>query len=39
MVSHQAKEANVREAMAEINILDVVNAETVLIRIEDEQLD
>ena len=39
MVSHQAKEANVREAMAEINNLDVVSAETVLIRIEDEQLD
>jgi len=39
MVSHQAKEANVREAMAEINDLDVVSEETVLIRIEDEQLD
>jgi len=39
MVSHQAKEADVQHAMAEINDLDVVKEETVLIRIEDEQLD
>jgi len=39
MVSHQAKEADVQEAMAEINDLDVVREETVLIRIEDQQLD
>jgi homoserine dehydrogenase len=39
MVSHQAKEADVQEAMAEINNLDVVGEKTVLIRIEDEQLD
>jgi homoserine dehydrogenase len=39
MVSHQAKEADVQEAMAEINNLDVVGQKTVLIRIEDEQLD
>ena len=39
MVSHQAKEADVQDAMAEINDLDVVSEKTVLIRIEDEQLD
>jgi homoserine dehydrogenase len=39
MVSHQAKEADVQEAIAEIDDLDVVGEKTVLIRIEDEQLD
>jgi homoserine dehydrogenase len=39
MVSHQAKEADVQAAIAEINDLDVVGEKTVLIRIEDEQLD
>lgn len=39
MVSHLAKEANVQKALAEINNLDVVGEKTVLIRIEDEQLD
>jgi homoserine dehydrogenase len=39
MVSHLAKEADVQNAIAEINDLDVVGEETVLIRIEDEQLD
>jgi len=39
MVSHLAKEADVQRAMAEINDLDVVSEETVLIRIEDEELD
>jgi homoserine dehydrogenase len=39
MVSHLAKEANVQKALAEINDLDVVSEKTVLIRIEDEQLD
>jgi homoserine dehydrogenase len=39
MVSHLAKEADVQEAIAEINDLDVVGEKTVLIRIEDEQLD
>ena len=39
MVSHLAKEANVQKALAEINDLDVVGEKTVLIRIEDEQLD
>jgi len=39
MVSHQAKESDVQDALAEINDLDVVGEKTVLIRIEDEQLD
>jgi homoserine dehydrogenase len=39
MVSHLAKEADVQKAIAEINNLDVVGEETVLVRIEDEQLD
>jgi homoserine dehydrogenase len=39
MVSHQAKEADVQEAIAEIDDLNVVGEKTVLIRIEDEQLD
>jgi homoserine dehydrogenase len=39
MVSHQAKEADVQEAIAEIDDLDAVGEKTVLIRIEDEQLD
>jgi homoserine dehydrogenase len=39
MVSHQAKEADVQDAIAEIDDLDVVGEKTVLIRIEDEQLD
>jgi homoserine dehydrogenase len=39
MVSHQAREADVQDAITEINDLDVVGQKTVLIRIEDEQLD
>ena len=39
MVSHQAKEVDVQEAIAEIDDLDVVGEKTGLIRIEDEQLD
>ena len=39
MLSHQAKEADVQKAIAEIDDLDVVGEKTVLIRIEDEQLD
>ena len=39
MVSHLAKEADVQKAIAEINDLDMVGKKTVLIRIEDEQLD
>jgi len=39
MVSHQAREADVQDAITEINDLDVVGEKTVLIRIEDEQLD
>jgi homoserine dehydrogenase len=39
MLSHIAKEADVQKAIAEIDDLDVVGEKTVLIRIEDEQLD
>ncbi|MBW2434635.1 MAG: homoserine dehydrogenase [Deltaproteobacteria bacterium] len=39
MISHVAKEADVRKALAEIDRLDVVGQPTMLIRIEDEQLD
>ncbi len=39
MVSHQAKEADVQKALAEIDRLDVVSQPTMLIRIEDEKLD
>jgi homoserine dehydrogenase len=39
MISHRAKEADVQKAIAEIDNLDVVGEKTVLIRIEDEQLD
>ena len=34
IVTHDAKEENVQSALREIDKLDVVNAETVLIRIE-----
>jgi homoserine dehydrogenase len=39
MVSHRAKEADVQKAIAEIDNLDVVGERTVLIRIEDGELD
>jgi homoserine dehydrogenase len=39
MVSHLAKEADVQKALLKINNLDMVSESTVLIRIEDEQLD
>ena len=39
MLSHLAKEADVKRALTEIRSLKVVNAEPVLIRIEDENLD
>jgi len=39
MVSHLAKEADVQKALTEINRLDVVSQPTMLVRIEDEQLD
>ena len=39
MISHRAKEADIQQAIAEIDNLDVVGEKTVLIRIEDEQLD
>lgn len=39
MVSHLAKEADVQKALTEINRLDVVSEPTMLVRIEDEQLD
>ena len=36
MISHHAKEADVRNALAQISALDVVSATPILIRIEDE---
>jgi homoserine dehydrogenase len=39
MVSHLAREADVHKALSEISVLDVVSAQPVLIRIEDENLD
>ena len=39
MLSHLAKEVDVQKAIAEIDDLDVVGEKTVLVRIEDEQLD
>jgi homoserine dehydrogenase len=39
MVSHKAKEADVKKALSEIAALDVVSDEPVLIRIEDDRLD
>lgn len=39
MLSHLAKEADVKRALNEINALDVVSSEAVLIRIENEELD
>ena len=39
MVTHRAKEADVNQALAEIGELNVVSAEPVLIRIEDDELD
>jgi homoserine dehydrogenase len=39
MLSHLAKEADVKHALNEINALDVVSNEAVLIRIENDELD
>jgi homoserine dehydrogenase len=39
MLSHRAREADVRKALAEINRLDTVSAKPVLIRIEDDNLE
>jgi homoserine dehydrogenase len=39
MLSHLAKEADVKRALNEINALDVVSSEAVLIRIENEELE
>jgi len=39
MLSHLAKEADVKRALNEINALDVVSSEAVLIRIENDELD
>jgi homoserine dehydrogenase len=39
MVSHEAKEADVKKALSEISALDVVSDQPVLIRIEDDKLD
>jgi len=36
MLTHQAREADITKALKEINLLDVVSAKSVLIRIEDE---
>jgi homoserine dehydrogenase len=38
MTTHEAKEKAVREALQEIDRLDIVGDKTVLIRIEDERL-
>jgi homoserine dehydrogenase len=39
MLTHLAKEANVKKALTEIRALDDVGDEPVLIRIEDEEMD
>jgi len=39
MITHEAKEANVQKALEEIHQLDMIAEETVLIRIEDPNLD
>jgi homoserine dehydrogenase len=39
MITHEAKEANVQKALAEIHRLDMIAEETILIRIEDPNLD
>ena len=39
MLSHLAREADVKRALNEINALDVVSSDAVLIRIENEELD
>ncbi len=39
MLSHLAREADVKQALTEINALDVVSDEAMLIRIENEELD
>ncbi len=39
MLSHRAKEADVRKALSEINRLDTVSATPVLIRIEDDSIE
>jgi homoserine dehydrogenase len=39
MITHEAKEANVQKALVEIHQLDMIAEETILIRIEDPNLD
>jgi homoserine dehydrogenase len=39
MMTHRAKEADVKQAIAEIEVLDVVGGRPVLIRIEDQNLE
>lgn len=39
MITHEAKEANVQKALAEIHQLDIIAEKTILIRIEDPNLD
>ena len=39
MITHEAREANVQKALAEIHQLDIIAEKTILIRIEDPNLD
>jgi homoserine dehydrogenase len=39
MITHEAREANVQKALEEIHQLDMISEETILIRIEDPNLD
>jgi len=39
MLTHKATEAHVKQALSEIEALDVVDGKPVLIRIEDENLE
>jgi homoserine dehydrogenase len=39
MITHEAKEDNVQKALAEIHQLDIITEDTILIRIEDPNLD
>ena len=39
MLSHKVREADVKQALSEISVLDVVGNEPVLIRIEDDEMD
>ncbi len=39
MITHEAREANVQQALAQIHRLDIISEEAILIRIEDPNLD